>query len=106
MKKILTLGLFLFIFIFITGCTSNSGSLINNNNVQPNINTGNDNPPVTDLGNDNCLIKGNISSSGEKIYHMPGGQYYDRTSINESKGERWFCSEQEAKDAGWRRSMR
>lgn len=53
---------------------------------------------------EDCLIKGNISSSGEKIYHMPGQRYYDRTKINEGAGERWFCTEQEAVDAGWRKS--
>ncbi len=53
-----------------------------------------------------CLIKGNISSSGERIYHVPGGQYYDRTKIAEGKGERWFCSEAEAVAAGWRKSKR
>ena len=51
-----------------------------------------------------CLIKGNIAKSGEPIYHVPGGQYYERTKIDPSKGERWFCSEKDAKDAGWRRS--
>ena len=35
-----------------------------------------------------CLIKGNISSSGEKIYHIPGGQYYSRTKITKNKGEK------------------
>jgi len=50
-----------------------------------------------------CDIKGNISSSG-KIYHVPGGRYYDRVKINTSKGERWFCSEEEAVAAGWRAS--
>lgn len=54
-----------------------------------------------------CVIKGNISRcNGERIYHVPGGQYYDRTQISESAGERWFCSEAEARAAGWRRSMR
>jgi endonuclease YncB( thermonuclease family) len=53
-----------------------------------------------------CVIKGNISRRGTKIYHVPGGQYYDRTRINPSKGERWFCSEAEARAAGWRRSKR
>ena len=51
-----------------------------------------------------CLIKGNISSSGEKIYHMPGQRYYDKMVIDENKGERWFCSEDEAVSAGWRKS--
>jgi micrococcal nuclease len=51
-----------------------------------------------------CLIKGNISSSGEKIYHVPGQRYYDKTVIDESKGERLFCTEDEAQKAGWRKS--
>jgi len=55
--------------------------------------------PATD-----CVIKGNISSSGEKIYHLPGQKYYNQTVINESAGELWFCSEQEAVSAGWRKS--
>jgi endonuclease YncB( thermonuclease family) len=49
-----------------------------------------------------CQIKGNISSKGERIYHVPGGRWYDATKITESKGERWFCSEAEARAAGWR----
>jgi len=53
-----------------------------------------------------CVIKGNINSKGEHIYHVPGGEYYDRTRIDPSKGERWFCSEAEARSAGWRRSKR
>ncbi len=54
-----------------------------------------------------CRIKGNISTrSGERIYHVPGGRYYSRTHINTAKGERWFCSEEEAQQAGWRRSRR
>lgn len=53
-----------------------------------------------------CNIKGNISSSGEKIYHMPGQQYYDRTKIDPSKGEKYFCSREEAEKAGFRPSQR
>ncbi len=49
----------------------------------------------------NCLIKGNISSKG-RIYHLPGSESYEKTQINESKGERWFCTEAEAQAAGWR----
>jgi len=48
-----------------------------------------------------CRIKGNISSNG-KIYHRPGSPAYEKTRIDESKGERWFCSEEEARAAGWR----
>ena len=50
----------------------------------------------------NCKIKGNISSKGEKIYHVPGGRSYDKTVIDTSKGERWFCSTSQAEAAGWR----
>jgi endonuclease YncB( thermonuclease family) len=50
---------------------------------------------------DDCEIKGNISDAG-KIYHLPGTSSYARTKIDESKGERWFCTEEEAKLAGWR----
>lgn len=53
-----------------------------------------------------CSIKGNISASGERIYHVPGQKYYAATRIDTSKGERWFCSEAEARAAGWRRSKR
>lgn len=56
-------------------------------------------------GND-CTIKGNISKSGERIYHMPFHQFYSRTKISENKGERWFCNEDEAQAAGWRRALR
>ena len=50
---------------------------------------------------DGCPIKGNISSSGQ-IYHPPWSPWYNRTRINTSKGERWFCDEAEARAAGWR----
>lgn len=49
-----------------------------------------------------CPIKGNISRSGERIYHTPWSPWYDRTVISESQGERWFCDEAEALAAGWR----
>lgn len=54
----------------------------------------------------NGLIKGNINSKGKKIYHSPKGEYYSKTRIDESKGERWFCSDYEARFYGWRRSFK
>ncbi len=51
-----------------------------------------------------CLIKGNISAKGEKIYHLPGCGSYDKTAIDESVGEQWFCSEDEAVKSGWRKA--
>lgn len=52
----------------------------------------------------NCKIKGNIASDGEKIYHVPGGRSYNVTKIDTSKGERWFCTEKQAVNAGWRKA--
>jgi len=53
-----------------------------------------------------CDIKGNISTKkGEKIYHVPGCASYDKTVIDESAGERMFCTEKEAKAAGWRKAL-
>jgi micrococcal nuclease len=61
-----------------------------------------------------CVIKGNISSNSSasakttadeaKIYHLPECAYYKQTVIDESKGEKWFCSEAEAIAAGWRKA--
>ena len=56
-------------------------------------------PAATPVGE--CFIKGNISGSG-RIYHMPHNRDYENTRINEAQGERWFCSEAEARAAGWR----
>ena len=53
-----------------------------------------------------CPIKGNISRSGKRIYHVPGQEHYDRTSIRTEYGERWFCTEGEARRAGWRKARR
>jgi endonuclease YncB( thermonuclease family) len=48
-----------------------------------------------------CPIKGNISQNG-KIYHPPWSPWYGRTKINTARGERWFCNEGKAVQAGWR----
>ena len=52
-----------------------------------------------------CRIKGNLSGSG-RVYHLPGQRDYDRTRIDTARGERWFCTEAEARAAGWRRARR
>ena len=58
-------------------------------------------------GTAEAVIKGNISiRTGEKIYHVPGGEFYDETAIDTVKGERFFCTQGEAVAAGWRISLR
>lgn len=46
-------------------------------------------------------IKGNLSRSGEKIYHLPTGAYYTRTHP-----EVCFRTPSEAQKAGFRASKR
>lgn len=64
------------------------------------------NPDVSPADKSNCAIKGNISREGERIYHLPGQKDYGRTRISIHRGERWFCSEMEARQAGWRKTRR
>lgn len=52
-----------------------------------------------------CLIKGNISKSGEKIYHQPWATSYPRTIIDPDHGEKWFCTADEAEAEGWRQAL-
>ena len=53
-----------------------------------------------------CNLKGNINAKGERIYHRPGQEHYERTRIDTGKGERWFCTDAEAQAAGWRPARR
>nr|WP_294810178.1 thermonuclease family protein [uncultured Sphingomonas sp.] len=52
--------------------------------------------------NPRCVIKGNLSARGERIYHLPGSCAYPEVQISVARGERWFCSTSEANTAGWR----
>jgi len=52
---------------------------------------------------EDCVIKGNVSQiTGEKIYFLPECPSYSQTRIDPSQGERYFCSEGEAKEAGFK----
>jgi endonuclease YncB( thermonuclease family) len=52
-----------------------------------------------------CIIKGNLSRIGEHIYHLPGSRDYAQINMAVA-GKRWFCTEDEAKAAGWRPAAR
>ena len=52
------------------------------------------------LGPSTCAIKGNRSRRGEWIYHVPGMPYYEQTQAEEV-----FCTEAEARAAGYRRAL-
>lgn len=51
-----------------------------------------------------CRVKGNVSTSGARVYHLPGGRFYERTRIDPRRGEAWFCDEAGARAAGFRPS--
>jgi micrococcal nuclease len=77
--------------------SSSSSTGSTNSNNQPFQNN-----PADDVEtNTSCKnkIKGNANS---KIYHVPGGTYYDKTVDNIV----WFCTEQDAQNQGYRRSQR
>ncbi|MBV4420054.1 thermonuclease family protein [Clostridium tyrobutyricum] len=72
---------------YTTGSASSSGS--SNNSTSESSSTLN--------SSENGRIKGNINSKGEKIYHLPGDPYYNRT-----KAEAYFDTEAQAQAAGYR----
>jgi hypothetical protein len=83
-KKVIALS-----FLLLTGCTENEK-------------WGEKTVATFETGCEDPDIKGNLTTyNGEKIYHMPGGAYYDRTDAEEM-----FCTEEEAEEAGFRRSER
>jgi len=49
-----------------------------------------------------CVIKGNVNSEGEKIYHYPGCRSYKVTKIKPEEGDQWFCTQEQARAAGFR----
>jgi len=51
---------------------------------------------------DGCPVKGAVLSSRGKVYLMPWWSKYDRTRVRKRRGGRWFCSEREAQEAGWK----
>lgn len=53
-----------------------------------------------------CVIKGNINAKGRRIFHVPGQEDYAATRIDTGRGERWFCSADEARAAGWKAAHR
>ena len=85
--------------------TENPKGTANSNNISTNTSSTANKSSMQSSSSPNSpshgLIKGNINSNGEKIYHVPGGQFYDKTNAEE-----WFNTEQEAQAAGYRKSKR
>lgn len=51
-----------------------------------------------------CQVKGNLDRLDKRWYHLPSFRHYDQVVINLEDGDRWFCSEEEAQTAGFKRS--
>jgi len=50
----------------------------------------------------NCTIKGNIDkSTGEHFYHLTTCPHYNQIVLDLDIGEKFFCTEKEAKEAGF-----
>ena len=60
---------------------------------------------VTPL-DDYPMIKCNISRTGERIYHLPFDQQYDKTIITPVDGECYAWTVEEAENKGFRRAKR
>lgn len=52
------------------------------------------------------LIKCNVSKNGEKIYHLPFDQQYDRVIINPDDGDCYVSTVQEAEEKGFRHAWK
>lgn len=49
-----------------------------------------------------CLIKGSVGASGDQVYLAPWSPGYAPPGSSSETDARWFCSEREAIEAGWR----
>lgn len=50
---------------------------------------------------DGCPIKGQLSGR-DRVYVLPWSGAYEKIKLRPARGERWFCSEDEARAAGWK----
>lgn len=49
-----------------------------------------------------CVIKSNIDkATGTRLYHLPKCRHYSQIVLDADRGEKFFCSENEAKAAGF-----
>jgi endonuclease YncB( thermonuclease family) len=54
---------------------------------------------------DGCVIKGNYREADHtRLYHTVDCYNYDRITVKPGTSDRWFCTEEEAKKAGFRKS--
>ena len=49
-----------------------------------------------------CVIKGTINEKDQRVFYVPSDEGYDEIVIDPSRGERMFCSDDQAILRGWR----
>ena len=49
-----------------------------------------------------CVIKGTINEKDQRVFYVPSDEGYDEISIDPERGERMFCSDDQAILRGWR----
>jgi endonuclease YncB( thermonuclease family) len=52
-----------------------------------------------------CTIKGNVTRLRQRVYHMQHQKSYAKVKIDKA-AKRWFCTSEQAEEAGWRRALR
>lgn len=55
----------------------------------------------TNPNNKSCNIKANNTTNNNPTYHMPGCNSYNSAIVQLHHGDRWFCTEKEAQNAGF-----
>lgn len=60
-------------------------------------------PPISIVrkGEGSPILKGNIDREGRKVYYIPADSGWDMVQIDEGRGEAYFCSEDDARAAGF-----
>ncbi|MBM3933399.1 MAG: hypothetical protein FJ319_03710 [SAR202 cluster bacterium] len=55
-------------------------------------------------GTTDAVIKGNVDGrTGQRIFHVPGGFFYETIIVSAADGDAWFCTEAEARASGFRK---
>lgn len=57
--------------------------------------------PPTDLAERGCVIKATHAEDGSQVYRLPETVGYAETPVDPAAGDRWYCEELEAIEAGF-----
>ena len=57
--------------------------------------------PPPDLADRGCVIKATYAEDGSQVYRLPETIGYAGTPVDTAAGDRWYCEEEEAIEAGF-----